>query len=91
MSYTVTLSDSALKTLKKWNKSNPKALKKVGLILHELVEHPRTGLGHPEALRGRGDITWSRRITAHDRIIYDIKDTIVAVEVIEIGGHYDDK
>ena len=36
------------------------------------IEHPKTGLGHPEALRGGGDITWSRHITAHDRIIYDI-------------------
>ena len=91
MNYIVTLSESSLNTLRKWHKSNPKALKKTGLILHELAEHPRTGLGHPETLKGKCGITWSRHITAHDRIIYDIKDTVVTVEVIEIGGHYDDK
>ena len=26
-------------------------------IYKELLEHPKTGLGHPEALRGGGDIT----------------------------------
>ena len=33
----------------------------------------------PEALRGGGDITWSRHITAHDRIIYDIYEEVVEV------------
>lgn len=34
---------------------------------------------------------YSRRITAHDRIIYDIYDDRVEVYVLEIEGHYDDK
>lgn len=47
--------------------------------------------GHPEALKGRNNITYSRHITAHDRIIYDIYDDRVLVMVLEIEGHYDDK
>ncbi|KAB4364076.1 hypothetical protein GAO41_33400 [Bacteroides thetaiotaomicron] len=47
--------------------------------------------GHPEALRGGGDITWSRHITAHDRIIYDIYEEVVEVYILEVEGHYNDK
>ncbi|KAB6376410.1 type II toxin-antitoxin system YoeB family toxin [Bacteroides xylanisolvens] len=50
-----------------------------------------SGLGHPEALRGGGDITWSRHITAHDRIIYDIYEEVVEVYILEVEGHYNDR
>lgn len=55
------------------------------------MSHPRTGIGHPEALVKGNNVRWSRHITAHDRIIYDIYDSIVVVEVIQIEGHYKDK
>ncbi len=55
------------------------------------MEHPRTGLGHPEALVGGDGITYSRHIIAHDRIIYDIYDDIVRVFVIQLEEHYSDK
>ncbi|MDE6515187.1 MAG: type II toxin-antitoxin system YoeB family toxin, partial [Bacteroidales bacterium] len=38
-----------------------------------------------------GDITYSRRISKTDRMIYDIYDEIVNVLVIELEGHYNDK
>lgn len=53
--------------------------------------HPREGLGHPEALVKGNDVKWSRHITAHDRIIYNIYDEIVVVEVIQLEEHYNDK
>ena len=55
------------------------------------MEHPRTGLGHPEALIGGNDVTYSRHITADDRIIYDIYDDRVSVLVIQAEEHYNDK
>ena len=61
------------------------------LSLIHILEHPQTGLGHPEALRGGGDITWSRHITAQDRIIYDIYEEVVEVYILEVEGHYNDK
>ena len=89
--YEVKVTPSAAKILKKWKKSNPALYKKYGKIVHELANHPRTGLGHPEPLIGGKDITYSRHITAHDRIIYDIYDDVLVVLVIEIEGHYNDK
>ena len=91
MTYTIRISDGADKVISKWKKSNPNLFKKYKKIYEDLLEHPRTGVGHPEPLKGGGDITWSRRITAHDRIIYDIYDDVVEVFVLEAEGHYDDK
>ncbi len=91
MIYTLEFTDDATKVIKKWKKSNPNLHKKLLKILHELAENPRIGTGHPEALKGGKDITWSRRITAHDRIIYDIYDDVISVIVVEVEGHYNDK
>ena len=91
MIYVLKFSQQADKVARKWKKSNPSLYKKYSKILTELMEHPRTGLGHPEPLRGGGDITWSRHITAHDRIIYDIHDDVVEVYVLDVEGHYSDK
>ena len=89
--YEVKVSTEADKVIRKWKKSNPQLLKKYQKIYHELMDHPRTGLGHPEPLKGGKDITWSRHVSAHDRIIYDIYDEIITVLVVEVEGHYDDK
>ena len=75
----------------KWKKSNPVLFNKLGKILKDIMEHPREGLGHPEPMVGGGDIRYSRRITAKDRIIYEIYDDRIMVLVIELEGHYDDK
>lgn len=63
MIYTIITSKSAEDVIKKWKKSNPKLFKKYQKIYHELVDHPRTGKGHPEPLKGGNDITYSRHIT----------------------------
>ena len=91
MSYTIEFAPAAQKVLKKWKKSNPATFRKAAEIIGELMEHPKTGLGHPEPLRGGANITWSRHITAHNRIIYDIFEDRVHVDVLEIEGHYHDK
>lgn len=72
-------------------KVQPIAFKKFYKLLPELEQHPRSGTGHPEPLKGGKDITWSRRITAHDRIIYDIYEETITVLVVEVEGHYNDK
>ena len=91
MMYTVDFTKAAQKTLAKWKKSNPTLFKKATSVLQDIMQHPRTGLGHPEPLVGGNDITYSRRITAHDRIIYDIYEERVSVLVIQCEEHYNDK
>ncbi len=91
MIYTIEYSKEADKTLRKWKKSNPRLFNKASKILFDIMQHPRTGLGHPEALVGGNNVTFSRHITANDRIIYDIYDDIVSVLIIQAEEHYNDK
>ena len=75
----------------KWKRSNPHLHKKLVKVLQDIAEHPRMGIGHPEPLKGGDGMTFSRHISAHDRIIYDIYDTEVVVLVLNVEGHYNDK
>ena len=67
------------------------ALKKLKSLIEELKIHPRKGTGKPEPLKGFNEIRWSRRITDKHRLVYDIFDQILIVEVTQTYGHYDDK
>ena len=89
--YRIEFSDESLASIAKFKKSSPAAFKKIHRFLEEMQEHPRTGSGHPEPLRGGNDVTYSRRITKKDRLIYDIHDEAVTILVITAEGHYDDK
>ena len=72
-------------------RSESKAFNKALDLLDELMEHPRTGTGHPEPLSGDRAGQWSRRITLKHRLVYEIRETEVVVLVLTAYGHYDDK
>ena len=91
MIYEVKYIKAVEKVIRKWKKSNPQLHQKFEDLLVELRIHPRTGLGHPEPLIGGRNITYSRHITASDRIIYDIYDDVVTVLLVKVEGHYNDK
>ncbi|MFW6223071.1 MAG: Txe/YoeB family addiction module toxin [Bacteroidota bacterium] len=55
------------------------------------MEHPKTGTGQVEELKGNMQGKWSRRIDKKNRLVYTIDDEIVTVEVISAKGHYGDK
>ncbi len=89
--YAIKFESKTGKIVAKWKKSNPILFKKLNNVLRDIMQHPRTGIGHPEPLIGGGNTIYSRHISAHDRIIYSIHDDEVYVIVIELEGHYDDK
>lgn len=91
MSYTIEFAPEAAKIIAKYKKSNPIAFKKIVRFMPELVEHPRIGMGHPEPLKAGDSVTYSRRISANDRLIYDIYDEKVVVLILSVEGHYGDK
>ena len=90
MSYTVHLSPDAEDDLAKLKRNEPKAFDKARRLLYELNEHPRTGTGKPEPLTGDRSGQWSRRISLKHRLIYEIEETVVKVDVLSAYGHYDD-
>ena len=91
MSYIIQFSKDADKIIEKYKKSNPVAYEKLFRLIPELAEHPRKGTGHPEPLVSGNDITYSRRISKRNRIVYDIYDDIIVVLIVYVEGHYNDK
>ena len=66
-------------------------IKKVEKLLKELRQHPMTGTGHPEPLKGMSASVWSRRISNKHRLVYEIIDSCVKVIILTAYGHYADK
>jgi len=91
--YFIDYSIKAKTDIEKIKKSgNKNAFDKVVTLIEELENHPRTGTGHPEQLKGYPDIErWSRRISKEHRLVYDIEDDIVVVILVSAYGHYDDR
>ena len=61
--YTITFAPEAEKGLHKLKYSEPASYKKAVKLLNEIAEHPRTGTGHPEPLKGRPTDRWRRKIS----------------------------
>ncbi|MDE5693508.1 MAG: Txe/YoeB family addiction module toxin [Duncaniella sp.] len=73
MTYELILMPEAVQHLKEWRKSGQKkTLQKIGDLFNELKEHPTTGTGQVEQLKGNLSGFWSRKITKGDRMIYSI-------------------
>ena len=91
MAYTIKYQRQAVLDAARLQKDDPNAFKKPLKLEAELREHPRTGTGHPEQLRGDCSNQWSRHITQKHRLVYEIHDTAVVVLVLTAYGHYKDK
>ena len=91
MKYLIEFSSTADKSISKFKKSNPILFKKLVEIILDISQHPRTGKGHPEALKCGGGTMYSRRISAQHRIVYDVYDDMVCVLILTVEGHYSDK
>lgn len=92
MTYKVELTETAEEHLKEWAKSGQKkVLKKIAELMEELSQHPQTGIGHVEQLKGNYSGFWSRQISKGERMIYSIEEDKVIVTIIAMKGHYCDK
>lgn len=92
MRYKLVLTPVAERHLDEWRKSGQKkTLLKIAALFEELCEHPTTGTGKVEQLRGDFEGYWSRRINKSSRLIYRIEDEIITVFVVSLKGHYGDK
>lgn len=90
--FRVIISENAILDIKKHLKSGNKAsIKKIETILIELENHPFSGTGQPEKLKYDFAGKWSRRINQKDRMIYEVHEDVVTVDVLSAMGHYSDK
>ena len=67
MKYAITYSPEAQEGLAKLKRSEPASFKKAVKLLNEIADHPQTGTGHPEPLKGKPENRWSRQITKKHR------------------------
>ncbi len=89
--YNIEFTTEAREGLAKLEKNEPKAFEKAVRFIEDLKAHPKTGLGHPEPLKGQPEGRWSREITKKHRLVYRIYESDVLVLVLRSYGHYNDK
>lgn len=89
--YRLLFSNQAREDLSRLKKNEPQAFKKASKLLAELVEHPFSGSGKPEILKGNRCGQWSRRISQKHRLVYEVIENLVQVYILSSYGHYDDR
>ena len=67
---------------------NKQVMKRITKLLSDILEHPFTGIGKPEPLKGDLQGLWSRRITDEHRLIYSVSDGMIYVYVLSLRYHY---
>lgn len=82
MTYFIDYTDQAETDILRLRAEDSKAYEKLKKLIAELKEHPKTGTGHPEQLKGDRAGQWSRCITKKHRLIYTINDDVVTVLVL---------
>jgi toxin YoeB len=69
------LTANAIEDIEYLKKAGDKAtLRKPGVLLEELTEHPRTATGQPEELKYNFSRCWSRIINSKYRLVYRIEE-----------------
>ena len=89
--YSVEIKEHAQHDLNMLRKNEPKSYKKALDLINELYDHPQPGTGKPEQLKGFNGALWSRHISKKHRLVYEIIETVVHVDVLTAYGHYGDK
>lgn len=89
--YNIDIKEQAALDLIRLAKDEPKVFLKAQRFIEELKEHPKTGLGHPEPLKGKPEGRWSRELSKKHRLVYQIFETEVVILVLAAWGHYEDK
>lgn len=84
----IVLLSQAEEDLHYWQKTGEtRILKRIRALLADILEHPFSGIGKPEALKGEKG-KWSRRITDEHRLVYSISNGKVYVYVFSLRYHY---
>ena len=67
---------------------NKRIMKRISKLLEDILQHPFTGIGKPEPLKGNLQGVWSRRITDEHRLIYSVSNGMIYVYVLSLRYHY---
>lgn len=85
----VTFSEEGWADYLYWQTQDKKTLKRVNLLLQDILRNGYDGIGKPEPLRENLSGFWSRRIDETNRVVYRILDE--SIEIVSCRYHYNDK
>ena len=83
----LSFTEQAFSEYLEWQKDKA-TLKRINLLLKDIMRAPYDGLGKPEPLKFGESGNWSRRINEKDRLVYRIEHDRILV--LQCKGHYDD-
>ena len=69
-----------------WQNQDKKTLKRINILLQDILKNKYEGLGKPEPLKGNLSGLWSRRIDEVNRIVYKISND--EIKIYQCKGHY---
>ena len=67
-------------------KGDLKIQNRISDLIKDICNNPFTGIGKPEPLKYELSGLWSRRITRHHRIIYEVFNS--RISILSMKGHY---
>ena len=86
MSREIVWTKEAAKDLEFWIKANRPIAIRIKKFIESIKTDPFKGIGKPEPLRFSLAGSWSRRITAADRLVYEVSNT--KITIISCRFHY---
>ena len=80
-------SDEAWTDYVLWQTEDRKTLKRINLLVKDILRNGNEGLGKPEPLRFDYSGWWSRRIDSENRLVYRILENNL-IEIATCKSHY---
>lgn len=62
-----------------WQQTDKKTLKRINILIKDILRNPFEGLGDPEPLKHNWTGYWSRRIDREHRLVYKVSDNTITV------------
>lgn len=76
----------AFNEYRRWIETDRRVALRISDLIRDILRHPHTGIGKPEALRHQFKGYWSRRIDQQHRLIYKVSEE--SVVIISCYSHY---
>ena len=73
-----------------WQTEDKRTIKKINILVKDIIRNVNTGIGHPEPLKGDLSGYWSRELSEKNRLTYKILEN-GNVRVAHCKGYYFDK
>jgi toxin YoeB len=70
-----------------WQKKDKNMIKKINILVKDILRTPFEGLGKPERLRANLSGLYSRRITQEHRLVYEVLKN--EIRIIQCRYHYE--